>query len=167
MNEVINNLLDTAITTIVGSSMITNSSIVAGNALEAGSKHDMLQTSAKILQSTSAAFIGMWATFHFLDAMNCAWNSMLYSIVPITAGVIITIPALTHLLRAFSPENRNGIEKFEQYHWTALKVLNIMTAGISLAAGIYFGYALGAIAFSGVSLISSAYTMQQSSKQSV
>lgn len=161
MNELFNDLISTGITTIVGSSTITNTSNIAGNAIEANSKHGILHTIAKTLQSVGIAFLGMWATFHITDCFNCRWNSIHVAILPITAGTILMAPALTHLFKMINPKNKAGIEKFEHLHWTALKVVNLFTATLALAAGIYLGYSIGVIALSAVSLISSAYTLQK------
>ena len=77
MNEIIQELIDTGITTIVGGSVINNPANIAGNALESSTDSPMLKTVAKVLQSVNMAYLRIWASvnaFSLAGAYNLAFG---------------------------------------------------------------------------------------------
>lgn len=158
MNSAINNLLETGLTTIVGSSAIANTSNIAGSGLEAVSQNKYLQTAAKTLQSANIAFMGIWASINALDAFSI--SETLTSVTALTiGGVALSIPTLTLLGKKLFPGNLEKIEAFEKFYGVILKLINIVAASMALGLGIYLGYAAPTLALSTISLMASTFNI--------
>jgi len=166
MNEIIQDLIDTGLATIVGGSVINNPANIAGNALESSTDTPMLKTVAKILQSVNMAYLTIWASvnaFCIVGAYNLAFGP-----APIIlAGLALGTPLLFDLGKRMNPSRKEQLESFDQSYTAACKATNALSAAIIIGFGAYIGAPSKELISSGVSLISSAYTLQKPTPSSL
>lgn len=178
--NVINNICDSdfvqqGLCAIVEGSKIFAPASIAGNVLESVTQNEMVQTVAKVLQSTTAAFLTMATTIMVWDFLldDSFETLMKYStVINFTAvglgALVLSMPLICEAGKYLSPENKEKIENFQKSYSAAMKIINIVTASIALG---WFGYAAIAaweisfvitpILLSATSLISSAYALHK------
>lgn len=177
--NIVNNILDsnlvqTGLCTIVEGAEILAPATIGGNLLESVTQNEIVQTVAKTLQCTTTAFLGIWTTWNILDFSDSA-NFQYMGIISYTAtgiaALALSIPLICELGKYLSPENKDKIENFQKSYATAMKIINIVTAGIALGWFSYAAYAAWELSFvaaplalSAISLVSSAYTLHRNAQ---